>query len=276
MDSWNSEGLVRWRRLDPLGVEIDHDLSAPLEPSAGAQLVSLLWKHGLILARGQALPMERQRAICSLFGPILLRAGESGYLSTVDAPAVSLSELSFHADAAYTEAPFDALALHAVEVVDDASSTRFIDAAAAWHSLAPQLKQALEGRELEMISPAFDALAGRTCNDPAPVALKRGIRPAVYVNPHNGQRCLWASELQTARIVGLDREESRHLLNRVFEQAYAPERVLEHKWRNGDLVIWDNIRLQHARGPLATAGRRVLQRVIVGTEGVIPGLPEAA
>jgi alpha-ketoglutarate-dependent taurine dioxygenase len=41
-------------------------------------------------------------------------------------------------------------------------------------------------------------------------------------------------------------------------------------------VIWDNIRLQHARGPLRGVGRRVLQRVIVGTEGVIPSLPEAA
>jgi taurine dioxygenase len=276
MDSWNSEGPIRWRRLRPLGAEVDHDLSAPLAQGAGRQLVSLLWQHGLILARGQALTMERQREVCGLFGPILLRAGESGYLSTVDAPKVSLSELSFHADAAYTDAPFDALALHAVEVVDDASSTRFVDAAAAWDALSPDLRQTLAHRELEMISPQFDALGGRTCDDPAPVALKRGLHAAVTVNPHNGRPCLWASELQTARVVGLEWEESRRLLHRVFKQAYAPERVLEHKWRNGDLVIWDNIGLQHARGPLREVGRRVLQRVIVGTEGVIPGLPDAA
>jgi taurine dioxygenase len=46
--------------------------------------------------------------------------------------------------------------------------------------------------------------------------------------------------------------------------------VYEHTWCNGDIVIWDNIALQHARGSLKSAGRRVLQRVIVGTEGVCP------
>ena len=51
---------------------------------------------------------------------------------------------------------------------------------------------------------------------------------------------------------------------------HAAERVLEHRWRTGDVVFWDNIALQHARGDLGGVGRRVLQRVIVGTEGVAP------
>lgn len=276
MDEWRSDAGLRWRPLEPFGAEIDGDLNRPLSRQAAEGLVSLLWDHGLILARGQSLTMERQREICALWGPILLRAGENGYLSTVGAAEPSLTELSFHADAAYTRAPFDALSLHALDVVAGASSTRFIDAAAALAALPDDLRAAIGGRDVELISPNFDALGGRTCNSRDPVALKRGFLPAVHINPHNGRRCLWVSELQAARVVGMDWEDSRDLLNAIFDHAYAPEHVYEHKWHTGDLLIWDNIALQHARGPLHGVGKRVLQRVIVGTEGVIPSLPEPA
>ena len=65
-------------------------------------------------------------------------------------------------------------------------------------------------------------------------------------------------------------EESRDLLRAVFDHLYRPESVYEHFWRNGDIVIWDNIALQHMRGSLKNCGRRILQRAIVGTEGVAP------
>jgi taurine dioxygenase len=98
--------------------------------------------------------------------------------------------------------------------------------------------------------------------------------PATYVNPHNGRKCVWVSELQTARVLDMAWEESRDLLHDVFECLYAEQKVFEHRWRTGDIVIWDNIALQHARGNLESAGKRVLQRVIVGTQGVAPHVPQ--
>ena len=103
---------LAWRPLPLFGVEIEHDLSLPLTDEQGKEFVQLLWEQGLVLARGQRLSMERQREICAFAGPILLRAGESGYMSAVPDKEVTLSELSWHADAAYTDTPFDALALH--------------------------------------------------------------------------------------------------------------------------------------------------------------------
>lgn len=268
-------GPLETRPLAPFGVEVLHDLSAPLSEAENAQLVALLWNHGLVVARGQSLSMDRQRELCGLFGPILLRAGETGIMDNQGGEA-SATELSWHADAAYTRAPFDALSLHALDVVADASSTRFVSAEQGWTTLPASLRDKLAGRTVEMISPGFDALGGRTCERRDPVALKRGETPAVYRNPHNGRDCLWVSELQAARVLGMDWEESRDLLNAVYDHLYAPEHVHEHRWRTGDIVIWDNIALQHMRGSLRTCGRRVLQRVIVGTEGVAPHIAEAA
>jgi taurine dioxygenase len=262
-----------WCQLSRIGVEIDHDLSRPLTSEQGRELVGMLWEYGLVLARRQRLSMQRQREICALAGPVLLRAGESGYLSAVPDVETSLSELAWHADAAYTDAPFDALALHAIDVVDDASSTLFVSAEQTLANLPAHLRQRLKGRRVDMISPAYDALGGRCCDHPNPIAQKRGEVPAIFRNPHNGRDCIWVSELQAARIIGMDWEESRDLLYEVYDHLYQLKHIFEHRWRNGDFVIWDNIALQHARGSLKGCGKRVLQRVIVGREGVAPHIP---
>jgi taurine dioxygenase len=263
------------RLLEPFGIEVLHDLSAPLSAAESEELVGLLWEHSLVLARGQRLSMERQRELCALAGPILLRQGETGIMDNAGGEA-STVELSWHADAAYTRAPFDALSLHALDVVADASSTRFVSAEQGWATLPDELKARLEQARVEMISPGFDALGGRTCDTREPSALKRGETPAVQRSPHNGRQVLWVSELQAARVLGMSWEDSRDLLHQVFDHLYRPEHVIEHRWRTGDLLIWDNVALQHMRGSLKNCGRRVLQRVIVGTEGVAPHIEQAA
>lgn len=268
MDS--TEDLFAWRRLDPLGIEIDYDFSGPLSPAQSAELVRLLWQHGLVLARGQSLDMTRQQALCAVFGPILIRPGENGYLTTEPGIAATLSELSWHADAAYTDAPFDALSLHAIDVVADASSTRFVDTAAALAALPADLRAAIAEAEVEMISPHYTAIGTRACDDPDPAATKRSVMPAVRRNPHNRRDGLWVSELQTARVMGMNRPEGRDLLHAVFDHLYRPEHVFDHRWRTGDLIVWDNLALQHMRGSLKDCGTRILQRVIVGTEGAMP------
>ena len=204
-----------------------------------------------------------------MLGPILDRPGEDGIMSNVDG-GPSASALTWHADAAYTEHPFDALSLHALDVVADASSTRFVSAADGFDALPPALAADLAGRRQDMIAVHYTKLAMRTCDQRDPEALKRGTLPTIYVNPHNGRRCIWTSELQTMRLQDMAWEDSCDLLHRVFDHLYAPQRVFEHRWRNGDFIVWDNIALQHARGNLESVGKRVLQRVIVGTHGVAP------
>jgi taurine dioxygenase len=270
MSEWISESSLAWRPLEPFGAELDHDLSKPLSAEQADGFVRLLWSHGLILARDQHLTMERQQALCALAGPILLRKGENGYLSNETGHDATTSALSWHSDAAYTHAPFDAIALHAVDVLDDASSTFFVNASDALDTLPAPLRRNIEGKETEMISPSYDAISLRTCDTRDPVAQKRGIRPMIYRNPHNGRNCIWVSELQTARVLDMDWEKSRDLLHSIYDHVYQPAHVFEHRWRNGDFVIWDNIALQHMRRSLKECGKRVLQRVIVGKEGVAP------
>ncbi len=270
MDGWCADAGIAWRKLEPFGVELDADLSAPLSDEAARQLVELFWQFGLVIARDQSLSMERQTALLALLGPILQRAGEDGYISTIEGIEASLSALPFHSDAAYTTAPFHALSLHAKDVQDGASSTRFASSVRAYAALPTAIRDVLASHTVEMIAPTFKTMAQRSCDIRDPEAMVRGERPGLFEHPHTGQTCVWVGEMNAARILGMDWEESSELLRGVYDKLYAPDNLYEHVWHNGDFLMWDNIALQHARGPLHGVGKRILQRVIVGTEGVAP------
>ena len=263
---WLSEDGLRWRPLAPFGAEIDHDLTQPLSGPSARRFYQLLAREGLITARGQTLTMDQQKALLAPIGPDIHRPHDTGYITTEGPDLGSArSELSFHSDGAYTDRPFAAISLHALDVVDDASGTRFVHAERAYGALPPPIRDRLDALSAEMIMPARTHVGGRACDERAPEALESAAFPAVRVNPRTGRRYVGVNEMQTARLLDMEWDESRALLHEIYDHLYAPENSFEHRWRRGDIVIWDNLTLQHARSSLMTAGRRVLQRVVACT-----------
>ncbi len=267
MADWQTDNGLRWRSLKPFGAEIDFDLSKPLPDPAAERFVSLYSEHHLIIARGQALSRSAHEYLLALLGPLMLhRQNASGFITTETPHISATAEYPFHSDGAYTDNPFEALSLHAVDVVDGASSTRFIDAEHCYETLPDTLRKILQTHDAEMIKSTYDSVGARAFEIRDPPAARRDVRPAVRLHPHSGRPYLAVNEMQTTRLLGMDWDDSRALLGQVFDHAYAPHNISEHVWHQGDLVIWDNIACQHARGSLDGAGRRVLQRVMVGGE----------
>ena len=67
------------------------------------------------------------------------------------------------------------------------------------------------------------------------------------------------------------------MLEELFAHLYAPENVFEHEWRQGDLVVWDNIAAQHARGNVEMEGpERSLRKVIAPKQDVAMARPTMA
>lgn len=263
MTDWTCEDGLRWRALAPFGLEVDGDLGA-LAGAARERFQALFYASGLIVAHGQALSMDQQTALMTPIGPVVRRPQENGYISTDNDPVSGRTELSFHADAAYTEAPFAAISLHAVDVVDGASSTRFVNAEQACRTLPAAVRAKLEACSAEMISPTLAGVGVRACDQREPQFTQRARFPAIRRNPRTGRACIGVSEMHAARLAGLDWDESRRVLAAVFDHLYAPPAQFEHRWRVGDVVLWDNLTYQHARGSLQGVGRRVLQRVVAG------------
>jgi taurine dioxygenase len=271
---WKHEDDLTWRALPPFGIEIRRDFRTRLTPAATRRFVALFRESGLIVARGQALSVQAQIELMELLGPVLRRLDGTGTITTEVAGDGARAALPFHADHAYTPYPFEAMSLHAVEVVDGASSTLFANVERGYATLPAELRAPLDAHCADMISPRHDALGKRAYDLPDSDVMLRSDRPAVLVHPRTGRRCVGVNEMQAARIRGMSSEHSRALLDAVFRHLYAPDRVAEHVWHQGDLVIWDNFTFQHARGGLAGVGRRVLQRVTVCEKGLWDMYPD--
>ena len=67
----------------------------------------------------------------------------------------------------------------------------------------------------------------------------------------------------TQEIVGLEPEESENLLLFLFDHCEQSQFVYSHKWTPGDLVIWDNRCVNHARSDFPGDQRRLLRRYTV-------------
>src|SRR5262249_53659990 len=102
-------------------------------------------------------------------------------------------------------------------------------------------------------------------------------RPFVGAHPRTHVPVLNANLMHTDRVVGLAPDESEALLDDVFAVLYGADNVYEHRWEVGDLVMWDNIALQHGRPEFPLDETRTLQRVALGDktpEEMVPNLAE--
>lgn len=70
----------------------------------------------------------------------------------------------------------------------------------------------------------------------------------------------------TIRIEGMDERDSGALLNSLFDHAEERRFVYEHRWRPGDVILWDNRSTLHARTDFSAAERRLLRRIVVRRE----------
>jgi taurine dioxygenase len=247
------------RPLVPFGVEVRGGPAQRGDRAERDALRQLLAEDGLLVVRGLGLTMEEQREFCGTFGPIPDSPYENFYVSNRRADGfLGTKELQWHNDVPYLPSPYLVAALHAVEVDPDAASTRFVSGMRAYESLPQSLKdrvsdlKALQVRQRrsERRNRLEDLEAGDICT----------VHPVVRHQEVTGRRYLFVNENMTACIIGMPEEDSDALLAELFTYLYADEAVYEHRWREGDLVVWDNLALQHARGTVGE-GARTLQRV---------------
>lgn len=92
--------------------------------------------------------------------------------------------------------------------------------------------------------------------------------PLVRRHPGSGRSALFIAS-HASHIVGWPREEGRALLDELMEFATQPRFVYVHRWRVGDLVIWDNRGTLHRASPFASnEHKRELHRTtIIDTRG---------
>jgi taurine dioxygenase len=264
--------VLRRRPLAPFGVEIDAEVVREALPT---ELQALLYDEGLVLIRGlPSLSIHDQKDLCRLFGPVLDTPLENFIVSNVREDGyLGVQELLFHNDLAYLPAPYLGGSLYALDVGEGATSTRFASGTLAWERLPPRLRERIAKlNALDVKQRVFDRPNTLADLEPGDVC---AIHAVVGRHRRTGRPYLFVSEDLTVYLAGLPEAESAALLRELFDHLYAPDNVYEHDWRNGDIVIWDNLAVQHARGRLSAA-RRTLQRVSIAQIGYAQMYPTDA
>jgi len=261
-------GTVQITSLSPaLGVEVTGvDVTGPLGDDDVASLRAAFDEHHLILVRGQDLDEAAQESFTGLFGPVIDPMGNgrrSGYISTTHAEGHhrDLHELLFHSDWAFTPGLMLGASLYAIEVPPEGTSTWFANAQLAWETLPSDLKNRARGRLATHVYADGYVVWGDIPARRAvlPGGVVRGTQPLVMTHPRTGQEILYCGEMSVERLEGMSEGESRELLDALCEHLASSAHVYEHAWTVGDIVVWDNLPVVHARGRVSSP--RTLRRV---------------
>jgi taurine dioxygenase len=168
-----------------------------------------------------------------------------------------VGRLLYHSDMMWREDISQLLSLYGVEVEEPSTPTMFVSAAHAWRTLPEHLRARVEGRFAEHGQDAtYQDRAGGDA-DVLTATFKDDERlklPIGHRHPRTGATLLYVCQQMTHGVADLSRAESEALLEELFEHLYRPEFVIQHRWRKGDLVAWDNIALQHARPNVKAEG----------------------
>jgi len=266
---------------ETLGTEaLGIDLSAPLGDTEFGWIANAFAEHPVLVFREQNLGAGELAAFGRRFGTpkkhalVKYRHAEHPDVSwltnveedgKVDWYGVKRAT-EWHTDSTYEDQlPLLAI-LHAKEVPSEKGGTMFADMAAAYAAL-PDAKQqqlaaltALHGRST---GPAGERLYG---DDKG--ATEKQYRevpwPAVTRHPVNGRPILFVNPMHTHGFAGMTREEAWPLIEELAEHATREQFVYYHRWRPGDVLMWDERATMHrGAGDYRPEERRVMLRTIV-------------
>jgi taurine dioxygenase len=90
--------------------------------------------------------------------------------------------------------------------------------------------------------------------------------PIVRTHRETGQKILWVNYTQRPSILGLDRAESRELLEIILRQYKKPEHQVRFSWRPGSVAFWDNRAAVHYAVRNYGDYPRLLERILIADE----------
>ncbi len=270
-------------RLSPAGgVAITGiDLSRPL-PTAIRDRNAAFHTHHIVVFPQQVLTREQQFAFGAQFGSVEPAAGR-GHGSKrygvahiisnldqdgkpVDRSALPLSNYHWHTDKPYYRVPPMMTALYAVELPPAGGDTEFANTAMAYAALDGDTRRRIDG--LRVVFYLGASAAGSAC--PSDAESRAAVaHPLVRTHPETGVKALYLGN-HASHILGQPLAEGRALLKRLLAHATRPEFRYLHRWRVGDLVIWDNRCLLHRAVANFNLNqhRRILHRTVV--RGTVP------
>lgn len=226
--------------------------------------------HLVLLFRGQALDDAALVRFTSRFGELEEAPLFQGHRFVDAHPEVMIisnvivdgreigslgnAEAFWHSDLNFVEEPPAASCLYALEVPPVGGDTGFASMYAAFEALPAELAARIAGRRI--VHDARFNSAGYLRE----VRVPDTAHPIVRTHPETGRRALYLGRRANARIQGMPDDAGNALLDRLWEHATRDAFAWRHRWRPGDLLIWDNRCTLHRRDAFDASEHRIMHR----------------
>ena len=229
----------------PLGAVVQGLDVRTVDHSTAAEINELFCKYHVLVFPEQQLTPDQQIEFARHWGSLAAHP----YSAMADYP--SLIELKnhgkqgdvnqhWHSDMTYNPRPPKLTMLYALETPEIGGETAFSNQVLAYHGLSGGLQKVLNELTAFHTAGGLAKIYGEASGE-APSA----EHPLVRVHDETGEKSLYVCRAFTKKIVGWSVQESRAMLNFLFEHSVRPEFQARHQWRPGDLVMWDNRCLLH-------------------------------
>jgi len=242
------------------------DTSAPVTPETIETVEDSMARYAVCVIRNASLNDEDQIRFSRAFGPLELppaaeasrRPGVARELYDVtnldangdivppmmDAKTQKILE-GFHTDSPFNTLPTKWSFLLGHIVPPEGANTNYIDTRAVYQDLPQETKDRIE--HLSAVHDLFGAFERRGVkfgNDEMRKQYPSVAHPLVRTSA-SGRKALYIG-WHAVGIVGWSEAEGSALLDELYSFATQDKYIYSHKWRPGDLVIWDNRCTMHA------------------------------
>ena len=242
-------------KLTPvIGAEIHGvDLSRPLDEETFGQIHAALTENQVIFFRDQEISLAEHKAFGRNFGKLHIHPAAPSPEDHPEILVIHADEKSkfvagngWHSDVSCDPEPPMGSILHLHQVPSSGGDTMFASMYAAYEALSSRMQKFLS--ELTAVHGSEHVYRGRYKDfgvDDAGKVYPESEHPVVRTHPVSGKKGLYVNSGFTTAIKDMKRNESRALLDFLFEHIANPAFHCRFKWEKNSIAFWDNRCVQH-------------------------------
>ena len=240
-----------------LGAEIEGiDLTLPLSIHDYKKIRNLLIEHEVIFFRNQDISPAQQKELAGSFGPLQTHPA---YETVEGFPEITILESTekkptkieaWHSDMTFRLHPPLGSILRSKIIPDRGGDTLWASATTAYDALSVSMQQFLDG--LVAVHDFRHGFKESLAEEGGPERLAQAIKdnppvehPVIQTHPESGKKVIFVNSLFTTHILGMKKNESRAILDFLFEHLVTPEFTCRFSWEPNCVALWDNRSTQH-------------------------------
>lgn len=224
-----------------------------LTDSGFAVLYEALMAHGALFFRDQDISIESHKALGQRFGKLVAHPNDPGVDGHPEVMPIHADEKSvratgeeWHSDVSCDPLPPMGSIVRMHTVPETGGDTLFASMYAAYDALSDRMRALLEGlRAVHDGAPYYQGVNRLIGRDDGGRTYPSAEHPVIRTHPVTGRKALFVNRLFTQYISGIPAEESRAILDFLFDHASRPHFQCRFRWRRNSVAMWDNRCTQH-------------------------------